>query len=178
MNDQPSGDELQREEEYEKAVRALIDRTCALVDEAGKTTLPGTSEITPASGIPGTFPASKPAPPWSPDDKSPLPSRSASMETAADIEKLREVAKSMARQAIGQHRSRVLASSAWEKLLLAMLAFLGSASFLALTPRPLSTEWAVAVVAWLAGAVWTAQYFSATRQLLKLRSSTLQASEE
>lgn len=174
----PSGDETQREVEYERAIRALIDRTCGLMDEEGKAASPGTTEDATAMAVDEILPASEPTPPANADDGSPLPSRAASTETAADIEKLREVARSMARQAIGQHRFRVLLSSAWEKLLLAMLALLGSAGFQALGPRPFSEEWAVALVAWLAGAVWAVQYFSATRQLSKLCSSTFHASEE
>lgn len=175
--DHPSDDELQCEADYERAIRALIDRTCGLVDEAGKTASPKTTEDASASTVAGSRPANEP-PLWNQDDMSPLPGRAVSIETTADIEKLREVARSMARQAIGQHRFRVLASSAWEKLLLSMLAFLCSAAFQTLTPYPWSKEWAVALVAWLAGAVWTAQYFSVTRQLSKLCSGTLQVPEE
>jgi hypothetical protein len=172
------GDECEREEEYQKAIRELLDRTCGLVAEAEGGASPAVKRERPAEAGRMAPPRDDAAVPGGPDGQLPIPSRAASTESPTDIETMREVARSSARQAIGLHRFQGLYSSACGKLLLALLALVGSAAAQSLTPRPSSAALAVAAVAWLAGACWTAQYLSATRRLAKLYSSAFGGSDD
>ena len=165
------------EEEYQRAVEALMERTCRLAREA---------ESEPSRRVEATADDGVGSKPYANADaeieaesvanrqdgqtETPLPHepaemtpRATSKEDAASLEVMREVANSSARQAVGLHAFQRLYASACQNMWLAAIAVGASFLFQRLDAGPATTGFML--VTWVAASYWAYQSFRATRQL-------------